>query len=148
MDIVWDVYDPDSLNSTTRSHRGKGVRRRVLPDTKIPGNWGLFLRVDENKTELFNYLTDEIVHVNHNNKLVVATHDENVVSSPQYDSRHITPCSHEEADVKMMVHVADISYQGLKKIMLRTVDTDVLVLAVAIYPQIAVDELWIAFGAG
>ena len=47
-----------------------------------------------------------------------------------------------------MVHVADISYQGLKKIMLRTVDTDVLVLAVAIYPQIAVDELWIAFGAG
>ena len=54
LDIVWDVYDPDSLKSTTRSHRGKGVRRRVLPDTKIPGNWGLFLRVDENKTELFN----------------------------------------------------------------------------------------------
>ena len=47
-----------------------------------------------------------------------------------------------------MVHVADISYQGLKKIMLRTVDTEVLVLVVAIYPQIAVDELWIAFGAG
>ena len=111
LDIVWYVYDPDKLKSTTRSHRGKGVRRRVLPYTKIPGNWGLFLRADENKTELFNYLKDEIVYVNHNNKLVVATHDGNVVSSPQCDSRNRALRIHEKADVKMMVHVADISYQ-------------------------------------
>ena len=31
VDIVWDVYIEDSLKRTTRQNRGKGVRRRVLP---------------------------------------------------------------------------------------------------------------------
>ena len=48
--IVWDVYIPDSLKSTARENRGKGVRRRVAAANSIPGNWQEFLRVDENKT--------------------------------------------------------------------------------------------------
>lgn len=51
VDIVWDVYVADSLKSTTREKRGKGVRRRVAPTTAIPHNWMDFLRVDENKTD-------------------------------------------------------------------------------------------------
>lgn len=54
LDLVWDSYRPDSLKSCTRDKRGSGVRRRVLPDTNIPGNWQSFLGVNENKTELFN----------------------------------------------------------------------------------------------
>ena len=38
VDIVWDVYIPDSVKGTIRKKRGKGIRRRVAPSTKIPKN--------------------------------------------------------------------------------------------------------------
>ena len=56
VDVVWDVYLPGSLKRTTRQKRGKGVRRRVSPSTTIPKSWKDFLRVDDNKTELFKFL--------------------------------------------------------------------------------------------
>ena len=43
VDIVWDEYSENSLKSTARRKRGKGVRRRVQPNTKVPGNWQSFL---------------------------------------------------------------------------------------------------------
>ena len=56
VDVVWDVYLPESLKGTTRQKRGKGVRRRVSPSTTILKRWKDFLRVDDNKTELLNSL--------------------------------------------------------------------------------------------
>ena len=38
VDIVWDVYQTDSLKGTTRQKRGNGVRRRVVPTAAIPNN--------------------------------------------------------------------------------------------------------------
>ena len=46
----------DSLKTTTRSKRGKGVRRRFVAAAAIIGNWPCFLRVDKNKMELFAFL--------------------------------------------------------------------------------------------
>ncbi|VDI50436.1 Hypothetical predicted protein [Mytilus galloprovincialis] len=45
----------------TRCKRGKGVRIRVLPDSRVPGNWEACLRVNDNKTELFIYLAEQLV---------------------------------------------------------------------------------------
>ena len=59
-DIVWDVYQTDSLKGTTRQKRGKCVRRRVVPSAAIPKNWKDFLRVDDNKTELFSFLSHQV----------------------------------------------------------------------------------------
>ena len=56
IDIVWDEYIPNSLKSSTRTKRGTGTRKRVLPDSKIPANWQSFLRLEENKQELFKFL--------------------------------------------------------------------------------------------
>ena len=55
VDVVFDQYLPDSLKETARQKRGKGVRRRVSEEMKIPSNWQAFLRIDENKTELFHF---------------------------------------------------------------------------------------------
>ena len=60
VDIVWDVYLEDSLKSDTREKRGKGVRRRVAPASTIPGNWQEFLRLADNKTELFRFLAHQV----------------------------------------------------------------------------------------
>ncbi|KAH3875881.1 hypothetical protein DPMN_039163 [Dreissena polymorpha] len=56
VDIVWDEYRTNSLKSAARGKRGHGIRRRVQIDTRVPGSWDAFLRVNENKTELFGYL--------------------------------------------------------------------------------------------
>ncbi len=63
IDLVWDVYQPASLKASTREKRGKGTRKRVGPSTKMPKNWSDFLRVDENKTELFAFLSHVVVHL-------------------------------------------------------------------------------------
>ena len=67
---------------------------------------------------------------------------------PLNDISSLAPCSHEEIDTRMLLHVQDALQQGHKKILLRTVDTDVL-LAVAFLQQVTEGEhldLWIAFG--
>ena len=47
-----------------------------------------------------------------------------------------------------MLRAADAAKNGLKKIMLRTVDTDVVVIAVSTFQDLGLSELWIAFGVG
>ena len=61
VDLVWDVYLPASLKASTTQKRGKGTRKRVAASTVMPKNWKDFLRVDENKTELFAFLSHEVV---------------------------------------------------------------------------------------
>jgi hypothetical protein len=38
VDVIWDEYRHDSLKALTRTKRGKGTRRRIQPNTKLPGN--------------------------------------------------------------------------------------------------------------
>ena len=38
VDVIWDVYIENSLKSQARSERGKGIRRRVRGNSKIPAN--------------------------------------------------------------------------------------------------------------
>ena len=61
VDLVWDQYVPNSLKATTRSRRGRGVRRRGVSDGKIPWNWHSFLCVDDNKKDLFMFLSDTLL---------------------------------------------------------------------------------------
>ena len=150
VDIIWDRYLPDSLKGTTRQKRGRGVRRRVSPNTTIPKNWKDFLRADENKTELFSFLSQQVAILSpKDGKEIYATCGRNVLCSPaQCDLSNLTPCSHEEADTRLLLHVSDAVQKGAKKVMIRTVDTDVLVIAVAGFMKINPDEMWIALGTG
>ena len=52
-DTMWDTYIPNSLKAQTRDKLGSGLRRRVEADVRLPANWGEFLKVESNKTELF-----------------------------------------------------------------------------------------------
>ena len=62
LDIVWDTYRPMSIKGHTRDERGHGVRLKVGPNVRIPGNWSEFLRDSTNKVELFKYLSGEVMH--------------------------------------------------------------------------------------
>ena len=43
------------------------------------------------------------------------------------------PTNHEEANSRLFLHVKDLARQSSQKIAIRTVDADVLVLAVSLY---------------
>ena len=60
LDIVWDVYKDDLLKKVTREKRGSGQRRKVLLSTRTPSDWKGFLRVDDNKDELFKQLATKV----------------------------------------------------------------------------------------
>ncbi len=135
LDLVWDSYRGDSLKATAREKCGKGVRRRVIESAPIPGNWQNFLHVDLNKKELFSFLSKSLIQsfVEPTKELVVID-GEQVLSVPSQNDLHLlSPCStHEEADSRMMLHVAHAARQGHQGILIRTVDTDVVVLAVMV----------------
>ena len=48
----------------------------------------------------------------------------------------------------MFVHASDGAQHGMKKILLRTVDTDVVIIAISLATKICCESLWLAFGTG
>ena len=82
------------------------------------------------------------------NKEIVITDGIEVLVSPVRDTTSLAPCLHEGADTRMLVHAADAASRGHKKMIVRTVDTDVVVLAVSVFEQLGIDELWLDFGVG
>ena len=64
------------------------------------------------------------------------------------DVAGLASCSHEEADTRILLHVRDAVKQGYTKVLFRTVDTDVVILAVTAAGHLDIDELWVAFATG
>ena len=79
---------------------------------------------------------------------VVTTSGIEVLSSSPVETEGLTACNHKEADKRIFIHVKHASAKGLKKVLITTVDTDVVVLAIAYAKQLELQELWIAFGIG
>ena len=64
------------------------------------------------------------------------------------DVSGMAPCSHEEADTRILLHLEDTVRHGNTRVSIRTVDADVVVLAVASAQHLSLSEFWIAFGSG
>jgi hypothetical protein len=148
LDLVWDTYISNSLKQSTRNTRGQGVRRRVSANVVIPANWKSFLRIDENKAELFNFLAKCVEGIELEGVTLISTHNEDVLCSVPIDKYGIAPCNHEEADTRVLLHAAHAVKKGHTKVLIRTVDNDVVVLDVAYTQRLGIQELWVAFGVG
>ena len=149
VDIVWDVYKTDSLKASARERRGCGSRRMVLPSAQLPGNWKGFLRDNDNKTHFFEFIAKSLSEKSYEaGKQLVTTIGDKVQCCPCKAKDTLQPCSHEEADTRVILHADDCARSGLHKVLIRTTDTDVLVLAIGHFHKMAVTELWIAFGCG
>ena len=106
--------------------RGAGMRHRVSSETKVPKNVSLFLADSCNKIELFRYLSTSIeqqVVVGNKNLYVTAGQ----VVRKLGNGRDMPECSHEEADTRVIVHLAH-SLEDSSTAMIFTGDTDVIVI--------------------
>ena len=100
----------------------------------VPGNWARFLRVDKNKTDLFSFLSG-VLHDSfqlEDKELVITKQDDVFSKPPLLDTSVLAPCNHEEADRRIMLHATHAAHNGHKKILICTVDTHLVVLAVAL----------------
>ncbi|KAJ8358245.1 hypothetical protein AAFF_G00020150 [Aldrovandia affinis] len=130
--------------------RTRGETRRVTGKGKIPSNWRNFLRENDNKAELFNFLADKIARVATPN-VVIVTKEEDAVSNRTINLAGVAPYSHEEADTRIFVHARHVTEAGSKVIMVKASDTDVVVIAVSVLQalqELGLQQLWVAFGQG
>ena len=108
LDIVWDVYLADSLKAGTKGKRGQGQSRKVLALAPLPSTWKSFLKNDENKSDLFSFLSKKIERTPVSRKILVSTCGDSVVSSStEIDLNHMSGYTREEADTRVFLHAAE-----------------------------------------
>ena len=74
--------------------------------------------------------------------------NDTVTSVPGSDVTLLAPTNHEEADTRVFLHTNDMSQKGFASVMIRTVDTDVLNLALSFCKKLQLEKLWVDFGTG
>ena len=105
VDVEWGRYIEGSLKSSTRGKGDSGSRIIFKSTTPTPKNWQIFLRVDENKTELYNYLSDCISIQHTPRKMLYCTKGIDVIATSDSEiGTDIAPCNHEEADTRLIFH--------------------------------------------
>ena len=115
-----------SIKGSAREKRGAGVRRKVSSNTKIPGRLLDFLRDSRNKIELFSFLTQAVSKYSFpEQKSIYITEEDCVISGGEFPAA-MPACTHEEADTRVIIHLLHAASTGCKKIVIRTVDTDIL----------------------
>ena len=133
-----------------RERRGSGTQSKVQANAKVPTKWTDFLFVSENKEELFQFLAREIGKQSFDeDKQVLVTLDSKVLT---INSPPMAPCSYEEADTRVFIHIIDAVEEGNNVSLIHTVDTDIVVICIgkfhailARYPDF---QLWVKFGTG
>ena len=146
---ILSSYVEYSLKDRARKKRGHGLRIRVSSQSHTPKNWQQFLLNVSNKTELFSFLSGKVSRLRVNGKQILATQGNSVLSAgfDEMNSKLCRfPCNHEEADTMLILHAAHASAHGHRALTVRTLDTDVVVLAITFWVEIACETLWIAFG--
>ena len=151
IDAIWDNYpEENNIKALTDKRRGNGSRTRIgNGSTKIPKHkWNSGFLKNENKKELFSFISTQISKNDMGGKLLLSTRFETVLSSRPCDVTTLQPCNHSEADTRILLHLAHAAEHGHTKTYVRTVDSDGVVLAVRCLEYIGLSELWVSFGTG
>ena len=113
IDVVFDTYKQVNLKSSARTKLGKGIWHKVQVNSITLTNWRAFLRIDENKIELFRFLSQHSLSLTEASSTVLYTYY-NVCQSNEtiVNVQFLSPCNHEEADTCVFLHVKDMAKNG------------------------------------
>ena len=151
-DFIFDIYRSDSLKKGERIRRGSNDNRfSVRKKTSIPRNFIAFLGNDSNKTELFYLIADVITEGENQHMTIVGTRGIGVVSNKEINKYNISPCTQEDADTRIFIHVREL-LNRFPRIKVVIVDSGVVITALFVFFKLQrekeIDELWIEFGVG
>ena len=111
-----------------------------------PKKWKGFLHVNENKTELFKFLAQQLAQLPiGEGKVIYATNGADVLCTMTMFMYHDYVHTKKQTLVFSFMLQMQLG-KVVRKLHLRTIDTDVVVLAIAMFNHLNADELWLAFG--
>ena len=155
IDFVTDIYHPNSIKSFERRRRGSSPTFLLSgPKTRTPRDWKSFMSNDENKTQLIKLLLSEWQKSRYAGKLrgrqLFFVCGEKCYCLTSYDGVEVEIMpqdlfsSQEEADTRMILHCDNIAHScpETSVIIVRSLDTDVLVLLVNFSQSIDQDVLF------
>ena len=142
VDLVFDRYFEGSLKEGTRMARGEAPEYLFEGDfTELPFKMAeQFLSNSENKDKLNEYLAKKLLELHQGDQMLVVTYkNTSLVSQPSCSEldQHVPtrPCEAEEADQRLVRHALNIIANGYTNVLVRTIDTDVLILLVSYISQ-------------
>ena len=149
MDVVWDDYHQLTIKGTVRDKRGARMRQRVSSEAKVSKNWSLFLA--DSCRKLSSSATCQL-QLNSGSLLEIKIS----VTAGQVvrkfgNGRDMPECKHEEADTRVIVHLAH-ALEDSSTAMIFTGDTDVIVIVLANFHHFLLinphAQIWVCFKAG
>ena len=143
IDIVFNVYQENSLKNDTRESRGSGEGTRTLVQSGTPiqhKKFKDFLRVNNNKIELFKMIAD-VVSCKCEDGIVICTKDDKELANRKITGSNLEPCNHEEADTRLFVHAQDAALTNMQNVIIIGNDTDIVVIALYIFCDLKIEQL-------
>ena len=107
-----------------------------------------FLKDEKSKKELFSFISTQISKNLMGGKLLLSTFMDTVLSNLDCDITTLHPYNHAEADTRIFLHLAHAAKHSHDKAYIRTVDSDVVVLAIHYFETHSLSEIWEGFGCG
>lgn len=146
VDIVFDVYNEESIKNVERGVRGSNVGviqlKNITAKQKVV-QWQKFLTASPNKTSLIHFFIQEWRQAKYTEQLGSKSlfvtcgencykilHDEGCVLIPELCS------TQEEADTRLILHSAHAAVAGFASVIIVADDTDVFLLALAFCDEI------------
>ena len=123
----------------------------LLPFLDKPGRLAKVLRrivLNTGTVALLSVCMCNILFVFWGGKLLLRTKGKNVLFNRKTDVSALQPCNHAKDDTRIFLHLAHAAAQGHKIAIVRTVDSDVVVLAIHFFSSHGFLELWVCFGSG
>ena len=141
VDILFGTYEQNTIKSDTRDSRGKGIRFSVWQDTPVYKNFQDFMRCDKNKTEIFQMISNSLSKINCPTQIVTT-------KLSVMDTINLQPCNQEEAHSRIFLYLINASKRGVKRVLVATVDTDVVVVLIYHLFFFKFEVLWVEMGVG
>ena len=159
VDIVFDVYDAKSIKSAERARRGAQQMCNIHitnGEMRVPKHWDDFLSNIHNKNELVKFLMTSWKSMSSQipagQTIVVSGEDVFALNDELLQTDHVVS-NHDEADTRLVLHASEL-LKDSDTVVIRTVDTDILVIALHHYQSmisgLARDKhliLWIGTGS-
>ena len=144
IDVVFDQYHERSIKNAERFRRStSSLVIKSIVSTQPIQQWVNFLSSWNNKRELINFVLEQWRKgplrflITDGKKLFVAVNDECCCltrnNSELIDNLN---SNQEEADTKMLLHARHASFEGWRKFIIHTPDTDVFIIALSCVPKI------------
>ena len=145
--IAFDTYQRNTIKSDTRDGRRKNIRFFARQDTPVYKKFQDFMRCDDNKTHFQITFSSSLRKISCPTQ-IVTTKLSDVESNCKIDAINLRPRNYEEVDSCIVVHLKNASKREVKRALVATINTDVVVVLIYHFFFFKFEVLWVEMGLG